>query len=49
MTTVKDGIGIFIEFSCCTNNQALTMFLEEKKETDWIKIRCEYQRTIITG
>lgn len=31
MTTDKDGIAIFIEFSCCTNNQALTKFLEEKK------------------
>lgn len=37
MTTDKDGIAIFIEFSCCTNNQALTKFLEEKKRNWWDK------------
>lgn len=44
--TVKDGIEKVIEFSFRTNNQTLKDFLDEKGETDKIKMHHKCQSTI---
>ena len=46
LTTVKGGIEALIEYSNCTNNQALKTFLEERRGTDRVKIHRDCQKKI---